>query len=59
MGLLKNILFVLKIGKILEIKMGWGVVVFGVVKYRLIKDYNGKRLVLCVLLYYGIELIVG
>ncbi|OXG84460.1 hypothetical protein C349_02506 [Cryptococcus neoformans var. grubii Br795] len=43
MGLLKNTLPVLKIGKILETKMGWGMAVLGVAKYRLIKDHDGKR----------------
>lgn len=59
MGLLKNTLPVLKIGKILETKLGWGVVVLGVAKYRLIKDHNGKRLVSCALLHHGTELIAG
>lgn len=46
MGLLKNTLPVLKLGKTLDIEKGWSMVVLGVAQYRLVKDHDGKRLVI-------------
>ncbi|KIR70296.1 hypothetical protein I310_05923 [Cryptococcus deuterogattii CA1014] len=55
MGLLKNTLPVLKLGKTLGIEKGWSMVVLGVAKYRLVKDHDGKRFAVDVTLLPDLE----
>ncbi|KAL0240364.1 hypothetical protein I308_106615 [Cryptococcus tetragattii IND107] len=55
MGLLKNTLPVLKLGKTLDIEKGWSMVVLGVAKYRLVKDHDGKRFAVDVTLLPDLE----